>query len=249
MRWGALAVLAACGRVGFDVRPDAAGDAIAAGDGRAQPFCTTVTATFCDDFDEGQALSRWTNINMFGGSLAVDSSNALSLPDAMAVSIDAVAASTTADADGTTPVLAANASRISAQFDVAFDVIGTGDPVVFELDVDDGTQTHAIELVERTPPGLAYIEDIIVPDTSGMPQYTYDQLVEIDPGAWHHIAIDLVAGTGSQLVVAIDGTQLVDVVPSAANGGMASARAGTIYLAGPAQPWQLHLDNIAVTAQ
>lgn len=246
MKLGALVVLAACGRVGFDARPDALGTGDATGDA-ALPFCQTVTATFCDDFDEGQALSRWTSINMFGGTVGVDAADAQSAPDAMAVSLATVAASATADADAETPLLGI-ASELSATFDLAFEQIGSGDPVVFAMDLDDGSQTHEIELVQRVPPGVAYIEDIVIPN-GGSAQFTYDDLVTVDAGAWHHVAIDLVSGAGSQLTVAIDGAQVLQVVPSASNGGQAYARAGTIYLAGPATPWLLHLDNIAVTAR
>ncbi len=75
------------GPEGASPPPERDADGLDAGGGDAARFCASVDATFCDDFDDGLALSaHWPSVTQNGSGVLASTDAALSPPNALAAS-------------------------------------------------------------------------------------------------------------------------------------------------------------------
>jgi hypothetical protein len=235
----ALACVCACGRIDFGAMP--ADAAQQPGDG-ALGFCAQNTGqTFCSDFDEGAI--GWDSVQMFFGTAALDSAEAKSPPSSL--QIDTTAIPTGSEPDVGVTKTFGQALNIKLAFDVFIDVMGTNEPILFQLAFDDGAEIHAIELVERVPPGLAYIEDSNTPSGMG-PTFGYFQAVPLDAGVWHRVIVGYLSGASPQLTVDFDGTNVINTAPMFTTAGQLTLQLGVVYSGAPAAPWRMHFDNVTL---
>jgi hypothetical protein len=251
----ALAVLGACGRVGFGViGPAGGGDANTASDATddaidapAVPFCASMpTATFCRDFDEGNGINDWVDLTQFNGTVQIDSVAGLSPPASLWVDTTAIGTGAESDAFVDQPNVGV-AAGVSATLAIWIDSSGTGDAVLCEIYMDDGNRLHTLELVARDALNPAYVEDSDQPSGGGTQMFSNDGLAPLAPGMWHHIDVDYTSGASAMLVIKIDGVPVLSRVPMFTTAGQVKLELGVPYLAGPSTPWQVHLDDFAVT--
>jgi hypothetical protein len=235
MKRAALVVLAACGRIDFVPEGDSSA---------ALGFCAsqTPTPTLCADFDNGIG-TVWNNQQTNGGAYALDTAAGASPPASLAVSLDALATSSTTARVDIEADRVANGSHVNASAAMRVDDAGMVEIVMLEFDIDDGTTDHGIELVYRPSPGLAYIEDTLGPSGGNSTSFAYYQLVSVPPGDWHTWSLDL---TSTLLVVTLDGAQVLSMAPAASIAGNTSMQIGAVYLTGPSMPAQLHFDNVVL---
>jgi hypothetical protein len=242
-------VLAGCGRIGFEA-PALATDA-PNGDGPTLGFCAgRTTATFCRDFDEGQVFTDWTEMYSGYGTVTLDTSEARSQPASERV--DTVTLTTGQNANASlhqTGLGPALATMATVELQLFVDVAGDQDAVVFQLVMDDGNRAHAIELVTRAPPGIAYIEDSDGPSGGSSTSYQSYGLVPLATGQWHHIELTYVSGASAQLDVCFDGGVVFSGPTMFTTGGQADAKLGISFISGPSTPWQAHFDDLAMTVQ
>lgn len=241
MTRAALVVLAACGRFGFGTSTDASGD----GDARMLGFCASQqpVPTLCDDFDSGPGALDTNQV--LGGTYAIDSSVGFSAPASLEVSIDPVAASSTAGVYVEAYQFGTTTVHATTSFEFRIDTPGMNDLALATLVVDDSMQAHAIELVHRPWPATDYIEDVVTPSGGSQMFMSYGLPSNMD-GIWHAVTLDL---QPTQLVVTIDGATVLAMAPAASNGGMTSLEIGGVFLQGPSPAWQLHIDNVVAQLQ
>jgi hypothetical protein len=242
LRVVALACVCACGRVDFDAEADVS-DA-RAGDAAGNLCAQHPGVTFCSDFDEGTI--GWDNVAMAFGSVALDSAESKSPPGSLQIDTTTITAGQDPDV-GVTKSFGV-ATQVILAFDVFIDVLGSNEPILCQLAFDDGSQIHAIELVERVPTGVAYIEDTNTVNGMG-PTFGYFQAMPLDRGAWHHVEIDYTSGAAARLSLAFDGATQIDTAPMFTTGGQLTLQLGIIYLGTPAMAWRAHFDNVIVLAQ
>lgn len=239
--------LCACGRIDFGasaIAADAPG-----GDGPTVGFCAALTtATFCRDFDEGQVFTDWTEVYTGLGMVQLDTNEARSQPASERVDTTTLATGQSASV-ALHQVNLGTATTATVELQVVIDTPGSQDAVFFQLVMDDGNRSHALELVVRPPPGVAYVEDFDGP--SGGPGTNYQSygLVSLTTGQWHHIQLAYTAGATAQLDVSFDGVVVLSRAPMYTTGGQASTLLGLSYIAGPSTPWQAHFDDLALTIQ
>jgi hypothetical protein len=236
---GAVLAIGACGRLRFEAEPDAIGP----------PFCSTLQPppTFCSDFEDG-TTSVWDGQLLNGGTLDVDAAAAHSSHFGLHLTTPALAAGMTAD-PGVDKQLAITASRVTLAFDLFVEPgQGSGDVVIAEVAMDDGSEVHAVEYVYRAPPKQAYIEDSVTPNGG---QQMYDNYAFVAPPMreWHRLQLDVTTGPGAQCTVTMDGASILQTTITGTTGGTPKLQAGVPYLKGPASAWAIDVDNVVLDIQ
>ncbi len=136
-------------------------------------------------------------------------------------------------------------TAVSLAFSVYIDVVGTSEPVLLNLIMNDGSTTHDFEIVERVPPGVAYIEDVNTPN-GGTSSYAFFQMQQLTTSAWHRVELHYQSGAAASLQVVFDGTTVLDTAPMYTTAGAGSVQLGVAFLAAPALPWRIHFDDFAL---
>ena len=221
-----LVAISACGRVAFDPRVDAAGDAPPVG----------CQHTFCDDFDRATGLADgWTS--SAGSDLSLDQG-----------SLRVAFPPTVADSEYLEIDLAPVA-QTSARY--AFDMDLETTDMTAETDLatlawltpPPGCTVLGFFIVRTrafTPPML------VLQETYAGCASNIDDPIPAPPG-FHHYEVDVAFGSTGHVTVLVDGVVAVDRVPAAAvPASQLTFRLGAPSIQDAEQPWLIHYDNLAI---
>jgi hypothetical protein len=243
VRWAVAVALCGCGRFGFDAGTSRdAADTTTDVTSDALDFCAAnAQSMFCSDLS---ALGPWTLNTVLNASYEFADGT-------FHVTSSPVAAGDIAEAD-LIYSLPGTATRMTGSTDVRIDQLGTSDPVLLELRLTTTTSIHGVEWVYRAPPSLSYIEEFRDPRDGSAAVYDSTQIPSsvFGAGAWHRIEMMLDVGvTAPHFVASLDGTPLLDAPLLGNAGGAARVEIGLVYVAGPADAWDLRFDNVLAEAQ
>jgi hypothetical protein len=220
-----------------DGTPDAASEA-------AGPFCASLSPqpTFCEDFDEGTTLSAgWNPTTTNGGTYAVDSTLALSPPNALLVTVPAVDAGTTAGASISRPF---TLNFNEATVDLDFYPEQSGASGVFSVYLTGGYVA-----IVGIDPSKSHLQEGS-PADAGMDTFTVTHLAPIPLGAWTHLAMTLhLLPKPAWITVSYDGVVQLNQHPLAAMpAGIASGtptlKVGGLSTGNDPSGWKAHWDNV-----
>jgi hypothetical protein len=234
-----VVLLVACGRIDF---------ATETSDAPIQdvPFCATVTPapTFCSDFEDGSD-DAWTDSDSFGGSVAVLASAGHASRFGLAATTQQLATSGDTVAVDENFLSSPTASTVALALDLNVASVGTGDLVIVSLDLEDAVQHHTLEYVYRMPTMAGYLEDVVTPMT-GSGSFDSYPFTEPLAGEWHHVEIDVTTGINAACTILDNGAVVLSTPVTGKNTGSIALHVGAPFLSGPANPWQVDLDNVVL---
>ena len=240
MRALVVMALAGCGRFSFEVATegrqlvdgasdDASGDA-------ALRFCATHPALFCSDFEDAADAAQWFEFQQANGTYQITTD--------FGVTTNTIATGTASvyvghDFGGT-------ATHLRASADIFVETAGTSDGVLLEIRIIEPTEIHGWEYVYRNPPTNSYMEEFLDP-LNAMPLMIQSYSINGAPfpvGESHRVEIELDT-QALRGIVRHDGVTVLDTaLMFGTTNGAPLVAIGVIYLAGPATPWQVRLDNV-----
>lgn len=217
-------------------------DAGMTGEGAAPagPFCSSRQPApfFCDDFDQSPPLGLWTRTEASGGTLRVDTSDAVSRPGSLLVTIPATTnpppvAFLSKETSG--PV-----TEVTFSFDLKTDDL-SGEPerspsCVIEAD------GHAARLMLASPT----VFNEIAFDGSGKVVSSADAPPSpgIPAGEWTHVELHIVLSPSPRATVKIGSVVAADVALSSGwHRARVIARLGIYYAETPTNGWTARFDN------
>ncbi len=213
----------------------------------ASPFCSTVDASFCDDFDDTFVASfpKWTFVVVDDGgvvSRAVDAGT--STPNALGFVIGP-------SGSGSIRAYIANDFVGVSKFRLTYDwIIDTNDLTGSILNIGDiqiSSSKLGIRLAITT--GGAQLVGAVYPLDAGPTYPPLSSKVAVAASVWHHvdISVDLTT-TPASVSYSLDGvSQTSDAgIPGATFGpGSLEMGAGAYYATSPTTGWSARIDNVA----
>lgn len=216
-------------------------------------FCSTVDATFCEDFDEadGGYLGRWTTFYQDpGNTLDTTMDQWSSPPRSLVASVPNATGGAAVWED-----LPPGASTIDYAFDIRFEPLdaGANGVLIAQVEVDsfDSDAQYTEYRIEALADASAFQAHVFYPDGGS----TSDELpmtAAFTPSVWHHVDMQLVVSPPpTHVIISVDATPSLSTrINDATNGaGPAEFLAGIYRTNGLPGPFTLEIDNVVVNAQ
>jgi hypothetical protein len=220
----------------------------------ATSYCSTVDATFCDDFDEenGPVFTKWGSLEAADAGTLLRVDSGLSAPNAVAITI-AASASTGQPAEELGHDVSGVVSHIHFSYDLVVDQYDTTSGSRVELSaltIDIGGNELGVreELVQS---GLTCAA-AVYPGDAGSTFPIIGNETTVSTGVWHHldVVVDLTQ-TPATASFTFDGTSEATDAPIAGatfGPGILSLAAGVYYATEPTTGWRFWFDNFALWA-
>ena len=206
----------------------------------AGPFCSSLQPApfFCDDFDQSPPLGLWERTEASGGSLRVDTSDAVSPPGSLLVTIPATTnPPPLAFLSKATP---GPVTEVTFSFDVKTDDLSEQPPRTPSCLIE--TYGHAARLMLAAPT----VFNELVYDTSGNVIASVDAppSAGIPAREWTHVELHVELSPSPRATVKIGGEVRADVALSSGwRRATVTARLGIYYADTPTSGWTVRFDN------